>query len=162
MKFMADGMLGRLARWLRLAGHDVAYIGDMQVPPEGQDDVLLERAKLEGRTLLTCDLALHRRARRAGIRTAFIGTKDIVSQLAEISKRSGERIEIDPENSRCPVCNGTLEPAASKEVRGLVPETVARTGREFWRCVDCGKIYWKGRHWKSIIEMASRYNRMME
>jgi hypothetical protein len=162
MKFIADGMLGKLARWLRLAGHDVTYIGDLQAPPEGQDDVLLERAKLEGRTLLTCDLALHRRARKAGIKTAFIEAKDVVSQLAEVSKRSGKKIEIDPENSRCPVCNGMLEPANKEEVKGLVPESVIKTGREFWRCVECRKIYWRGRHWKTIIEMASRYTRMVK
>jgi uncharacterized protein with PIN domain len=162
MKFIADGMLGKLARWLRLAGHDVTYIGDLQVPPERQDDVLLERAKLEGRILLTCDLVLHRRAKKAGIRTAFIGAKDVVSQLAEVSKRSGKKIEINPENSRCPVCNGLLESASEEEVIRLVPETVLKTGREFWRCVKCGKIYWRGRHWKTIIEMASRYNRMVK
>jgi uncharacterized protein with PIN domain len=162
MKFIADGMLGKLARWLRLAGHDVTYIGDLQVPSERQDDVLLEKAKLEGRTLLTCDLALHRRAKKAGIRTAFIETKDVVSQLAEISKRSGKKIEIDPENSRCPMCNGVLESVGGEEIKKLVPETVLMTGREFWRCVDCRKVYWQGKHWKTIIEMASRYNRMVE
>ena len=25
MKFLADGMLGKLARWLRMLGHDVIY-----------------------------------------------------------------------------------------------------------------------------------------
>jgi hypothetical protein len=162
MKFIADGMLGKLARWLRLAGHDVTYIGDLHALPEEQDDVLLERAKLEKRTLLTCDLALYRRARKAGVKSAFIEGKDVVSQLAEVSKHSGKKIEIDPENSRCPVCNGLLESAGVKEVKDLVPESVARAGREFWRCVKCGKIYWRGRHWKTIIDMASRYNQMVK
>jgi len=162
MKFIADGMLGKLARWLRLAGHDVTYIGDLQVRPKEQDSVLLERAKIEGMVLLTCDLELHRRAKKAGIRTAFIEAKDVVSQLAEVSKRSGKKIEINPENSRCPMCNGLLESANEEEVKSLVPESVTKTRQEFWRCVKCGKIYWRGRHWKTIIEMASRYNRMVK
>ena len=162
MKFIADGMLGKLARWLRLAGHDVTYIGDMTVPPEEQDDILLERAKLERRALLTCDLVLHRRAKRAGVMSTFIEASDVVSQLVEVSKRCGRKIEIVPENSRCPMCNGLLRAASKLEIKSLVPATVLRAQREFWQCVKCKKTYWQGKHWKTIIEMASRYNRMVK
>lgn len=160
MKFIADGMLGKLARWLRLAGHDVAYIGDAKLPPEKQDDALLERAKSEKRVLLTSDLDLHKRAMKAGLGSTFIKGGDVTSQLAEISKHVGEKMEITPENSRCPVCNGTLELVEKDQIEGLVPKSVLKTNDEFWRCVECGKVYWHGGHWKTIIEMASRYNRM--
>lgn len=162
MKFIADGMLGKLVRWLRLAGHDVVYIGDLGVPPEEQDNDLLERAKRESRMLLTCDLALYRRALKAGTRSTFIGASDVVSQLAELSKRSGKKIEIKPESSRCPMCNGTLKLTSGGEIGESVPEKVLATQRKFWRCAKCGKIYWQGKHWKTIIEMASCYNRMMK
>ncbi|MCK4405879.1 MAG: DUF5615 family PIN-like protein, partial [Hadesarchaea archaeon] len=92
MRFVADGMLGKLARWLRLAGHDVIYIGNLKVPASEQDDVLLELAKLKRRVLLTCDLALHRRAKRVGIRSAYVESDDVVEQLVEVSKRCGRRI----------------------------------------------------------------------
>lgn len=162
MRFIADGMMGKLARWLRLAGHDVVYIGDENLPPGDQDDLLLARAKLENRTLLTSDLALHRRARKAGVRCTFIRADDVVSQLIEVSKQIGQRIEITPESSRCPVCNGSLRPAGRGEIKGLVPETVARTHQEFWKCNRCQKVYWRGRHWKTIIDMASDYNRRVK
>ncbi len=161
MRFIADGMLGKLARWLRLAGHDVTYIGDLKLAPEEQDDALIQMAKPEKRILLTCDLALHRRARRAGVMSTYIKSDDVVSQLAEISKRSGRKIKIVPENSRCPLCNGSLKSAEKQEVKGLVPETVLEAQREFWQCVRCKKIYWKGKHWKTIIEMAFRYNQVV-
>ena len=161
MKFIADGMLGKLARWLRLAGHDVTYVGDLGIPANEQDDVLLERAKLERRALLTCDLALHRRAKRAGIRGAYVESDDVVKQLVEVSKRCGRKIKIKPESSRCPVCNGSLVLASKNEVKDKVPATVLKTQQEFWRCENCGKIYWHGTHWKTILEMASRYNRMV-
>ena len=162
MKFIADGMLGKLARWLRLAGHDVVYIGDLGIPAEEQDDVLLSHARREKRALLTCDIDLHRRARRAGVKSAFIQSSDVVNQLVEVSRRSGSRIRIQPENSRCPMCNGLLEEADKREVEGKVPATVLESQREFWRCLSCGKIYWQGSHWRTIVEMAERYNRMVE
>ncbi len=162
MEFIADGMLGKLARWLRLAGHDVVYVGDLKTPPEKQDDTLLERAAAEKRMLLTADLELHKRAVKAGTSSAYIVKKDVVSQLAEISQKIGLKIEISPENSRCPVCNGPLRSAERLEVEQLVPDSVFRSNVNFWRCKNCGKVYWKGGHWKTITEMASQYNSKFE
>jgi hypothetical protein len=162
MKFIADGMLGKLTRWLRLAGHDVIYIGDLGVSADGQDDVLISRAKSEKRVLLTCDVELHRRARRTGSKSIFIRSNDVVGQLVEVSKRYGRKIQIRPENSRCPMCNGAIERAYKKEIEGKVPESVFDAHREFWRCSSCDKIYWQGKHWKTILDMASKYNRMVK
>jgi len=161
MKFIADGMLGKLARWLRLAGYDVTYIGDLQVPAKEQDEVLLSRAKAEKCVLLTCDIDLHRRARQAGVKSTFIQSSDVVEQLVEVSKRRGRRIRIQPENSRCLMCNGLLRLASKSDVKSKVPATVLKIQREFWRCSSCGKIYWQGSHWRTIVEMAARYNRML-
>ena len=151
-----------MARWLRLAGHDVLYIGDLRVPADEQDQFLVRRGKTERRALLTCDIGLHRNARRAGIRSVFIESTDVVDQLVEVSKRCGRRIRIEPENSRCPMCNGTLELAGKSEVEGKIPAEVIRVQREFWRCGDCGKIYWHGKHWKTILRMASEYERRIK
>jgi uncharacterized protein with PIN domain len=38
---------------------------------------------------------------------------------------------------------------------------VSGAQREFWRCGNCDKVYWQGTHWKTILEMAARYNQMM-
>jgi len=154
-------MLGKLTRWLRLAGHDVTYISDLGVPADEQDDILISRAEGEKRVLLTCDVALHRRAKRAGLKSVFIKSNDVVGQLVEVSKRCGRKIRIQPENSRCPMCNGTIEFADKNEIKGKVPDPVLDAQREFWRCSSCGKIYWQGKHWKTILDMASRYDRMV-
>ena len=160
-RFIADGMLGKLSRWLRLAGYDVVYVGDLKLPPEEQDDALVARAKAEKRILVTCDIDLHRRAKRTGVESTFIRSNDVVEQLVEISRRSGYRIEIKPENSRCPVCNGLLKKARKEEIQGKVPENVIMAHQEFWKCSSCGKIYWQGTHWQTIIEMAEKYNRLV-
>ena len=157
MKFIADGMLGKLARWLRLAGHDVIYIGDLKVPAGEQDDALLSLSRREDRVLLTCDIELHRRARRAGVKSAFIQGSNLVDQLVQVSRRSGSKIQIRPENSRCPMCNGILKLANISQIQNEVPETVLLRHDEFWKCESCGKTYWQGKHWETIIEMARRY-----
>ena len=62
MKFLADGMLGKLARWLRMLGQDVIY------SVQFSDNELLELAKAECRVLLTKDLELYKRAIGTGLR----------------------------------------------------------------------------------------------
>jgi len=161
MKFIADGMLGKLTRWLRLAGQNVIYIGDLQVPAEEQDDILIEHAKNERRRLLTCDIELHRRAKKNGVKSVFIRGDDVAMQLVQLSRQCGQAIRIDLRNSRCPICNGELELTSKSDVKREVPPAVLKTHKEFWRCKSCGKTYWQGTHWKTIIEMAERYERML-
>jgi uncharacterized protein with PIN domain len=56
MKFVVDAMLGKLALWLRLTGHDTEY------SPTIEDDNALVIAKAEDRILLTSDEILYKRA----------------------------------------------------------------------------------------------------
>lgn len=159
MKFLADGMLGKLTRWLRLAGHDVIYLGKLTLPPEKQDEDLLQAAKSGERILLTSDVQLHKRAIKAGLKSVLIRGTDVASQLAEISRRLGVKMEIVPENSRCPLCNGKLDPVERSSIEKLVPENVLKTSNLFWRCTECQKIYWRGRHWEKIIETVKQYRK---
>ena len=55
MRFFADAMVGRLAKWLRILGCDVAYA------PEISDREIAERGRREGRVILTRDTLLIRR-----------------------------------------------------------------------------------------------------
>ena len=61
MKFLADGMLGKLSRWLRILGHDVKYSNALE------DRELLVIAKKERRILLTKDLELCQRFAAKGL-----------------------------------------------------------------------------------------------
>ncbi len=162
MKFLTDGMLGKLSRWLRLAGCDVIYVGDLGIPAENQDTFLIEKAKTEHRVLLTGDIILYRRATTKGIKVVFVGGRDVVKQLVEVSKRCGKRIWIDPKNSRCPVCNGVLISTPKSEIKSKVPATVFTKQDKFWLCTQCGKIYWQGKHWESILKMATEYEREID
>jgi uncharacterized protein with PIN domain len=159
MRFLTDGMLGKLTRWLRMAGHDVVYVGELEIPGEKQDPYLLERAKRERRVLLTRDVELYRRAGKGGVRCLLIRGSSLPSQLREISQECRLRIEINPEKSRCPVCNGELRRKKKEEVKDLLPPGVLRGRRTFWECSECGKVYWRGSHWENILKTVEEVGR---
>jgi uncharacterized protein with PIN domain len=138
-------MLGSLARKLRAFGFDVTYYRD------GNDSELLALAAREGRTLLTADLELSRLASARGIPSIPIRGKTDSARL--VSLRAGaeaSRISLAGGPPRCSVCNGQLEVLSRSEAVGMVPLTVVKRHRRFYRCVDCGRFYWKGGHWKKL------------
>jgi len=135
-RFVADVMLGRLARWLRLLGYDVVY-------EHLADDLLIELLKREDRILLSRDRAL---VEAVGEEQAyFVRNQRVNRQVAEVVRRFDLNTE-DFLFTRCTLCNTLVVPTALEDVREEVPPYVAATQREFWRCPGCGQIYWKGSH----------------
>ncbi len=144
MKFVVDGMLGKLARWLRMLGHNVKYSNSMD------DSQLLVLAKNEHRTLLTRDFELYQHAVARGFDAFYVegGTEE--ERLAEVARRYGIRLEIDMSVSRCPKCNTTVRQISKEEVRGRVEESTFGYYDEFWECPKCRQVYWRGAHWTRI------------
>jgi hypothetical protein len=136
-RLLADAMLGKLARWLRILGYDTLYMQD--------DDVsIAQRARAEGRIVLTRD---HGLAERRGLRTLFINAQDLDAQLEEVVTALGRPVDAAP---RCMLCNGKLRRIPVEVARSFVPAYVAQTHTLFHRCAECGKIYWQGTHWQGI------------
>ncbi len=146
-RFAVDAMLGRLARWLRLAGLDTFYEAD--VP----DEVLLARALRERRILVTRDRALAHRAMRWKIRVIIPCRDGGWNQLREICSELGLEPENLPWFDRCTRCNVSVIPVDKDRVRLMVPRRVWRTHREFFRCPGCGKIFWPGSHVQAVERM---------
>lgn len=144
MKFLTDGMLGKLTRWLRLLGYDVKYSRSLN------DEQLIEIAKRESRNLLTRDLKLYRQATVQNINSFFVERTTEAKKLASLAKRFNLKLDFDVTVSRCPMCNAQIKPIAKEEIAGKVPETTASYYDEFWKCPNCEKIYWQGAHWKRI------------
>jgi uncharacterized protein len=144
VKFIADSMLGKLARWLRMLGQDVTY--NVQL----NDNDLLELAKEENRVLLTKDLELYQRANAKSIGALYIEGKSESERLAEIAKRYDLTLEIDMEKSRCPVCNTKLKAAPKEQLSGELEKNTLTYYDKFWKCPNCGQVYWQGAHWKQI------------
>jgi hypothetical protein len=137
-------MLGKLARWLRMLGQDVAYNVKLD------DNGLLDLAKKEGRVILSKDLELYQRAISRGIDAFFVEGKSESERLAEVAKRYGLNLTIDMEKSRCPVCNTKLTATPKGQLSGELQKNTFTYYEKFWKCPNCGQIYWQGAHWKQI------------
>lgn len=137
--FLLDGMLGRLARWLRILGYDAAFepaLGDAQ---------LVRRARAEERILLTRDREL---ARRRGVRILLLEAEDLEGQLAQLQRDLS--LAWEGRAPRCPLCNEPLEPLPRDEAWGLVPPYVFVHHDRFFLCPSCERVYWRGTHWEDV------------
>jgi uncharacterized protein with PIN domain len=156
LRFIADGMLGKLARWLRMLGHDVQYYRD------SEDKKLLEMAQSEKRVLLTSDLELYHRAKTHGAKAVFVEAGDGAAKLADLANLFGFRLEIDLSISRCPKCNEMIRAVSKEMVINQIPELTSRYYDEFWKCLGCGQVYWRGAHWKKIEKTLEEAKRKLD
>jgi uncharacterized protein with PIN domain len=153
MKFLADCMLGKLARWLRILGHDVAY--DNQI----NDDALLFKAIDENRILLTRDRPLY--ARAGAVKVVHIDHDDLDSQIAQLVSD----IDLDlyrPTFTRCLHCNVLINEVSPDEARASVPPFVLRSQSRIYHCPSCDRYYWPGSHFKRMNDRLSRIQLAIE
>jgi uncharacterized protein with PIN domain len=145
IKFLADKMLGKLAKWLRILGYDTAY-------PSFDDDLsLILTARQEGRILLTRDTNLIKRRNICDF--LFVKGDHWEEQLVGIIKEL--KLEIDLNSkifSRCSLCNTPTKDIDKKEVKNYVPPYVFSTQDKFVYCPSCKKYYWRGTHWQRMTQ----------
>jgi len=151
-RFLLDGMLGTLTRWLRICGYDAEYLRN--VP----DEEMISRAAEDRRVLLTRDKLLHGKAVREGVESLFVEGDSDAERLAYVSRRFD--LELEPEGSRCPKCGSVLTRADKGDVGERVPKRTLEAYDEFWVCSICGQVYWRGSHWKSIVETVEEASRL--
>ncbi|MBM3305040.1 MAG: hypothetical protein FJY79_03715 [Candidatus Aminicenantes bacterium] len=139
MEFIADCMLGRLAKWLKILGFDVLYF------PKAEDKDLVEISRREKRVLLTRDTGLiEKTKRRAG--RLFIESDDWREQVVQVLDEYGLWDSVRP-NSRCLDCNKPLKPLPKSRARNLVPPHILDTAPSFAMCPGCGRVFWPGTHY---------------
>ncbi|MBV8812704.1 MAG: Mut7-C ubiquitin/RNAse domain-containing protein [Acidobacteriaceae bacterium] len=137
LRFVVDGHLGRLAAYLRMLGFDTWY------ERVAEDALLASVASSEQRLLLTRDVGLlKRREVEQGYCVRFDKPH---RQLHEVTVRFALRPHFAP-FTRCMDCNGALCPVQKEEIADLLPPHTRETKNEFSRCVNCGKIFWRGSH----------------
>lgn len=137
-RFLADAMLGRLARWLRVVGADT-----IQLPTDAPDVALVARARDDGRVLLTRDRHLLRELRPH--RELAIQSVVPLVQLSEVVRafaihRPAELL------TRCLLDNTLLVEMTPAEIVEQVPPNSRELSGPMRRCPSCGRAYWRGSH----------------
>ncbi len=156
-KFVVDGMLGSLARKLRIFGYDAMY------DPKKGDKEILTLARSEGRTVLTSDRNLFQIATKGKVDCILIIEDGDEERLVTVfrSIRFGAK-HLEPQSARCSGCNGEINLVKKEEVADTVPDGVLKNHETFYRCVSCGKVYWIGGHWRRLYELSEKINRRLQ
>jgi len=148
-RFILDVHLGKLAHMLRIMGFDAAYSNS------ADDADIVAAALAEKRIILSRDRGLLKR--KAVTHGCYVRSKAPVQQVREVVERFHLQKSIDP-FSRCPECNAPLVQADREAVDAQVPRRVRQATGSFSQCPVCGKVYWRGSHWR---DMAERLNRVL-
>ena len=141
MIFIADCMLGKLARWLRLLGFDVLYFS------RASDAEILDAARKDGRIVLTRDTRMY--ARDTGPAVFQIHSERWEDQVIQVLDELDLRRAVRP-FSRCVPCNREVKPLASSDAMNLVPPFVLEISETFALCPSCGRVFWKGSHFRDM------------
>ena len=154
-KFIADVNLGKLARKLRLLGFDTLY------DPILEDLDLAYVAMEEKRTLLTRDRRLLMRS--IVDRGLIIRSTNVEEQVVEVLERLDLYNKMVP-FSRCLLCNGNLSKISQEEdsyekLFSQLPPKVKIWCREIFICEQCHKLYWKGSHYKKMLNYVNNLTR---
>lgn len=144
-RFLADHMLIKLAKWLRMTGHDVS-----SPPQNANDSDLISMACKEERVLITRDKDLAQRCKKLGVGCIFVKSSHLEDQLREM-KGNGLFLQMRP--IRCTMCNGKLMKVTDERHKKRYPFLNEDTAT--WICQRCGRVYWEGSHWKKIKEKLS-------
>jgi uncharacterized protein with PIN domain len=145
-RFVLDGHLGRLARYLRMVGFDARWRN------ECSDEELTRIAAEEHRIILTRDRGLL--MRRAVTHGHWVRESVPKRQLAEILSRFDLYRSIAPFR-RCLRCNALLQPVPKEIVAERLPPGVRQQRHEFRTCPSCGRVYWKGSHYSRMARLVA-------
>jgi hypothetical protein len=142
-RFVCDGSLGALARWLRAAGYEAESHA-------GVGGERLVRAVRDADTvLLTSDARVfERRDVREGVVRALHVPCALArdQQLAHVLRALG--LGLRP--PRCMGCGGPLVTVDKEAVRARIPPRTAAWQDEYFLCQGCGQLFWRGTHWERI------------
>jgi len=145
-KFILDVHLGKLANHLRMLGFDSLYRNDYTV------NLLCRISLQENRTLLSKNKSL---IETESLTHAYlVKNKDPRIQLIEVLERFQLFALIAP-FTRCIECNSTLQRVEMEGILFRIPAQVKEWCTEYQLCSECNRIYWKGSHYKKMLEFIS-------
>src|SRR5262245_29581009 len=142
IKFVADVMVGKLARWLRVLGFDVVYSNELD------DDEIIRIAASDNRIILTRDTGLVKRLKPQ--QYLFIESDHYREQVQQVL--AAYALKDFNVFSRCLECNTPLQLVDKEAVFEKVPPFVYLTQDRFARCPSCGRVYWHGTHADQMLK----------
>lgn len=150
--FECDAALGGLARWLRAAGYRAQWW------PGIDDDELIRKMHRSAAIMLTTDRRL---AARGVIEGGVLAGLLVPVELNkhEQFQYVMQQLELPRRPPRCMACGGVLQPVGKEEYREQIPPRTYAWLDEYYRCVDCGKLYWEGTHWQRIVSLLEEVGR---
>jgi hypothetical protein len=57
---------------------------------------------------------------------------------------------------RCLSCNGLLQPVRKEDISDRLPPKTKQYYDEFHACRACGRVYWKGSHYRRMQQLIER------
>ncbi|MBW2333555.1 MAG: hypothetical protein JRF06_00400 [Deltaproteobacteria bacterium] len=145
--FVADTMLGKLAKYLRVMGYDTFY-------QTGYPDQRLSELVKEGRILLTRN---HATATQYS-NSVFIDHDLVKDQLKAVDNSLKLTRDRKEWFSRCIVCNSLLSKAELEVAQQNVPDFVFFTYHErIVFCPICKRFYWPGTHRERMVERLKKW-----
>jgi uncharacterized protein len=142
LRFAADRMLGKLAKWLRVMGLDVIYGEHLS------GSALIRAARAEQRFILTRDRGLRKKQPPDYL---FIESDHYREQVRQVIRDCALK-PLDHAFTRCLECNLILEPRSKAEAQKNVPSYVLATQEKFSWCPKCRRVFWPGTHHERMIE----------
>jgi uncharacterized protein len=141
-RFLCDEMLGQLCRYLRAAGYDTLFANNGY-----PDRVLLQLCHDEGRFFLTQDQLI--REHKAARNIALILPQGNTDELAAILRTQFQLDWLGKAFTRCLVDNSLLLAADAASAASVPPDAV-RPNEPLTVCPACGRVYWRGSHYKRM------------
>lgn len=155
--FLVDAMLGDIARKLRIFGYDTLYVKDTS------DKSILEIASREKRILLTRDKELFKRVVKTGIEGVLLEQYNEIDNIAyTLSKYRVPYLSFNTGIARCPCCNGFLSFREAAKLNGALPKKIIKNHSVFFQCLNCGKIYWEGKHVSRLRLLVKKINNKIQ
>jgi uncharacterized protein with PIN domain len=142
LKFAADRMLGKLAKWLRVIGQDVIY--GQHLTGYG----LIRAARAESRLILTRDRHLKHKQPPPFLFISSDHYRDQLRQvITECSLKPAQALF-----TRCIECNTVLQPKSKESIEGAVPPYVFSSQEKFSWCPTCQHIFWPATHHEKMLD----------
>jgi uncharacterized protein with PIN domain len=143
MRFVCDSTVGKLARFLRMAGLDTAHVKDDNLAR------VLAVSREENRLIVS------RNSKFLKLQLAsnfyHLSIDEPLEQFRKLVTDLQLQLDENQFLTRCLQCNELLEKIATEKVSERLYDFVAQTQQEIFVCPRCDKLYWHATHARAMI-----------